>query len=144
MRKHADAHRGRHVWSPCPDGRNSILTLYADDPERADRVVFGRFPHANRRGFLQGAGLAAMGAMLGAAIPFHRRIPAGFVPEALARETLLLEGKDGLTVLNDRPLNAETPAHLLDDDVTPTKHHFIRKQRHSARLHQYRRVDADG
>ncbi|MGH6903438.1 MAG: sulfite oxidase, partial [Geminicoccaceae bacterium] len=35
-------------------------------------------------------------------------------------------GKDGLIVLNDRPVNAETPAHLLDDPVTPTARHFIR------------------
>ena len=37
-----------------------------------------------------------------------------------------LPGKDGLTVLNDRPINAETPAHLLDDAITPTNRHFIR------------------
>ena len=41
--------------------------LYADDPERADRIVFGREPHKDRRGFLKGAGLAAMGAAVGAA-----------------------------------------------------------------------------
>ena len=29
-------------------------------------------------------------------------------------------------MLNDRPVNAETPPHLLDDDITPTKRHFIR------------------
>ena len=34
--------------------------------------------------------------------------------------------KDGLVVLNDRPLNAETPAHLLDDAITPTERHFVR------------------
>ncbi|MEM8685589.1 MAG: sulfite oxidase [Pseudomonadota bacterium] len=34
--------------------------------------------------------------------------------------------KPGLRVLNERPLNAETPAHLLNDDVTPTKHLFVR------------------
>ena len=38
----------------------------------------------------------------------------------------MLEGKDGLRLLNDRPVNAETPAHLLDDAVTPTARHFIR------------------
>ena len=29
-------------------------------------------------------------------------------------------------MLNDRPVNAETPAHLLDDAITPTARHFIR------------------
>ena len=29
-------------------------------------------------------------------------------------------------MLNDRPLSAETPAHLLDDAITPTERHFIR------------------
>jgi DMSO/TMAO reductase YedYZ molybdopterin-dependent catalytic subunit len=37
-----------------------------------------------------------------------------------------LPGKVGLRVLNDRPLNAETPAHLLDHDTTPTHHLFVR------------------
>ncbi len=104
----------------------SILELYADDPERADEIVFGREANEDRRGFLRGAGLATMGAMLGAAIPFSRNMPAGFVPEALAAKMLKIDGKDGLTVLNDRPVNAETPPHLLDDDVTPTARHFIR------------------
>ena len=80
----------------------------------------------NRRGFLKGAGLAAMAAAVGAAIPFHRYMPSGFIQEALAAGPAGIEGKDGLTVLGDRPLNAETPAHLLDDEVTPTARHFIR------------------
>ena len=37
-----------------------------------------------------------------------------------------MEGKEGLTVMSDRPLAAETPVTLLDDDVTPTSRHFIR------------------
>lgn len=37
-----------------------------------------------------------------------------------------LPGKEGLVLLNDRPINAETPAHLLDDRVTPTKYFFVR------------------
>ena len=40
----------------------SIEELYTDDPERADAVVFGRKSDVNRRGFLGGAGLAAVGA----------------------------------------------------------------------------------
>lgn len=105
-----------------------ICELYQEDPERADALLFGRKPHADRRGFLQGAGLAAMGAVLGASIPFHRNMPAGLIPAALAEETeaFTIPGKDGLSVLNDRPVNAETPAYLLDDDVTPTARHFIR------------------
>ena len=34
--------------------------------------------------------------------------------------------KSELTILNDRPINAETPPHLLDDLITPTKRHFVR------------------
>jgi DMSO/TMAO reductase YedYZ molybdopterin-dependent catalytic subunit len=66
-----------------------------------------------------------MVAIVGASIPFHRNIPIGFVPAASAQENAL-SGKDGLTLLNDRPLNAETPPELLDDAITPTNRHFIR------------------
>jgi DMSO/TMAO reductase YedYZ molybdopterin-dependent catalytic subunit len=110
------------------NGERGLRELYAADPERADWLVFGRRPHRDRRGFLRGAGLATMAAALGAAIPFHRNMPAGLIPAALADELKDFEiaGKDGLTVLNDRPLNAETPAHLLDDAITPTNRLFIR------------------
>ena len=102
-----------------------LFELYRDDADEADRLLFGRETHPDKRGFLKGAGLAAMGALVGAAIPFHRNMPAHFLPVALAAENAI-EGKDGLTVLNDRPLNAETPPHLLDDPITPTVRHFIR------------------
>lgn len=105
-----------------------ICELYARDPREADRELFGRVAHPDRRGFLKGSGLAAMAAVVGAHIPFHRFMPAGLIPAALAEETqpFRIPGKDGLTVLNDRPINAETPAHLLDDDVTPNSRHFVR------------------
>lgn len=105
-----------------------IRALYAKDAAHADWLAFGRVAHADRRGFLRGAGLAAMGAAIGAAIPFHRSMPSGLIPAALAQttEAFALEGKDGLTILNDRPINAETPPHLLDDDVTPNARHFVR------------------
>jgi DMSO/TMAO reductase YedYZ molybdopterin-dependent catalytic subunit len=105
-----------------------ICELYEDDPERADYLVFGRIAEKNRRGFLKGAGLATMAAVVGGTIPFHRNMPAGLIPSALADETtdFKLEGKDGLTVLNDRPINAETPVHLLNDDVTPNDRLFVR------------------
>ena len=108
------------------ENKVDLFELYAEDPELADKLVFGRVPHNDRRGFLRGAGLAAMGGLLGTVIPFHRNMPSGFIPEALAATAMEIKGKNGLTVLNDRPVNAETPPHLLDDDVTPTSRHFIR------------------
>lgn len=109
--------------------RNSvknIFELYRDDPQQADRFVFGRETYADRRGFLKGAGLATMAALLGGAIPFHRTMPGGLIPVALAEQAFQIENKDGLVILNDRPLNAECPPHLLDDEVTPTARHFVR------------------
>lgn len=82
--------------------------------------------NSGRRGFLKNTGLATMAAMVGASIPFHRNMPVGLVPAAFAQDGDVLAGKDGLTLLNDRPVNAETPAELLDDAVTPTSRHFIR------------------
>lgn len=81
----------------------------------------------NRRGFL--SGLATMTTLIGGEIVFTRCMPAGFIPVAFAqtRTPFLIAGKDpGLVVLNDRPINAETPAHLLNDDVTPEAKLFVR------------------
>jgi sulfite oxidase len=103
--------------------------LYADDPQRADALVLGRRWAQDRRGLLRTSGIGALGALIGAAIPFGRNMPPGYIPVALASEewSLALFKKDeGLVVLGDRPFVAETPAHLLDDDVTPTERHFIR------------------
>lgn len=107
------------------DKRPGLFELYDRDPDKADALVFGRVANPDRRGFLRGAGLTTMSAMVGAAIPFAANMPSGFIPVALA-DSDKIEGKDGLTLLNDRPLNAETPAHLLDDAITPTDRHFIR------------------
>ena len=107
-----------------------IHELYASDPERADWLLWGRRSDpVTRRGFLRASGMTALGAALGSAIPFGNRFPAGLIPAALAdtAQPFVIPGKDpGLLVLNDRPLNAETPAHLLDDDVTPANRFFVR------------------
>ena len=106
-----------------------IDSLYAVDPIAADRRLWGRETSAlSRRGFLKKSGLVAMSAAIGAAIPFSRFMPAGLIPAAFAAEgsSAQIEGKVGLIVLNDRPLNAETPAHLLDDSITPSKYMFVR------------------
>lgn len=80
----------------------------------------------NRRKFLLRTTGASAGLMIGMAIPFAKNMPTGFVPMALAQDTSEIAGKDMLTLLNNRPLNAETAPHLLDDEVTPTNRHFIR------------------
>ena len=118
-----------------------IRELYQDDPERADAVVFGRAVEVNRRGFLEGSGLAAMSALVGAAIPFAAFMPEGLVPAAFAQtpppaappappktpQYLKFPGKsERLVVLGDKPLVAETPESQLDDDTTPTDKFFIR------------------
>lgn len=109
--------------------RRGIHELYADDPDAADERLWGRRADpVTRRGFLRGSGLAAMSAALGASIPFARFMPGGLIPAALAEtdRSFELAGKAGLIVLNDRPVNIETPAHLLDDDVTPIERLFVR------------------
>ena len=44
------------------------------------RWYSGARPDASRRGFLGGAGLAAMGAAVGGAIPFAANMPGGLIP----------------------------------------------------------------
>src|SRR5688572_9610690 len=93
--------------------------LYADDPERADALVFGRRTGPSRRGFLSGSGLATMSAMIGAPVALAEFMPGGLIPKAFAQgkepKLLKMDGKAELIVLGDKPLVAETPAHLLDD-----------------------------
>ena len=103
--------------------------LYESDPIAADAKFWGRqADKTSRRGFLQNAGLVSLSTALGSTIPFARFLPAGLIPAAFAAESApdMMEGKDGLIILNDRPVNAETPAHLLDEAVTPNRHMFIR------------------
>ena len=105
-----------------------ICEQYSTDPEKADAEIFGRRVDGSRRGFLGRSGLLFMSMLLGSSIPFWRNFPTGLIPAAFAEgdDDFLIDGKNGLRVLNDRPLNAETPVHFLDDDVTPTSRHFIR------------------
>ena len=74
----------------------------------------------NRRHFLRAASLTSLGFALGTKVVFADKLPAGV-------ELIGLPGKDpGLTVLNDRPVNAEAPPHLLDDALTPNDRFFVR------------------
>ena len=80
---------------------------------------------------------------VGGSIPLGENMPAGLIPAALfpsamaqgqaassppkGPQYLNFPGKnDKLVVLGERPLVAETPEHLLDDDTTPIDKFFIR------------------
>ncbi|WP_411817290.1 sulfite oxidase [Hyphococcus sp. DH-69] len=85
----------------------------------------------NRRDIMTGTGAAAFSAAFGLPIPFGRHLPDGLKPilspEAVAQALDgSIDGKPGLSVLSDRPLNAETPPQLLDEAVTSGKHMFVR------------------
>lgn len=66
----------------------------------------------SRRDFALFSGLAGLAA---SAKVLAQQNSSGNIPQ-----------KDGLSVLNERPLNAETPAYLLDDATTPTSRLFVR------------------
>ncbi len=103
--------------------------IYQKDPIAADKMLWDRETSTmNRRGFLKHSGLLSLSATLGISIPFARNMPAVLIPAAYAADNApdVIEGKEGLIVLNDRPINAETPAHLLDDEVTPNRYMFVR------------------
>jgi DMSO/TMAO reductase YedYZ molybdopterin-dependent catalytic subunit len=101
------------------------------DQGRPDAILPGRGTGPSRRGFLGGTGVVALaaagGGMTGNSLP-------GVIPPAFAQaappkgpQPLNFPGKsDKLVVLGDRPLVAETPESLLDDDTTPTDKFFIR------------------
>ena len=106
-----------------------LWELYGIDSEKADAEIWNRKPDPlSRRGFLKKTGLVTMVLAIGSKIPFFRNMPSGFIPLAVAdaKEKKILKGKEGLIVLNDRPINAEPPAHLLDDEFTPKENHFVR------------------
>ena len=79
----------------------------------------------DRRGFLKKSALTTLAGLVGADLVFADRMPRHYVPLALEDTPLAAKHKD-LVVLNDKPWNVETPAHLLDDAVTPADRMFIR------------------
>ncbi len=83
-------------------------------------VPHGTVETPARRAFLRTTALGAVGAALLAGTTLGGRA------FAQGMELDLMSDKDGLVLLGDRPINAETPAHLLDADVTPYEHFFVR------------------
>ena len=108
--------------------QKGIHQLYQEDPVEADRLLFGREARStDRRGFIKG--LSRFSTLVGAQVVFAHHMPSGLMPAALANsdKPFAIPGKHpGLTILNDRPINAETPAHLLDPELTPAELFFVR------------------
>ncbi len=75
----------------------------------------------SRRAALQLTGGGALA--FGLPLPFLKNLPTGVMLLAVADDTGV---REGLTVLGERPLNMETPPHLLDDEVTPGARMFVR------------------
>jgi DMSO/TMAO reductase YedYZ molybdopterin-dependent catalytic subunit len=74
-----------------------------------------------RRVFLKQSILASIGLPM----VFSANFPLELTPVGLFEADI--EGKSSkIRVLNDRPVNAETPAHLLDDNLTPNDLFFVR------------------
>lgn len=106
-----------------------IHELYAEDTEKAELELWGNNQSSSRRGFIQKSALASMGLILGAEVVFGNYFPSGLIPALLAKsdDNFKIEGKhEGLIILNDRPINAETPPHLLNDAITPADKFFVR------------------
>ena len=83
----------------------------------------------NRRDFMKKSIMASVATFVGMPVVFATNFPAGLVPAGILDGSLPpgLEGKsDQLIILNDKPINAETPAHLLDDALTPNDLFFVR------------------
>jgi DMSO/TMAO reductase YedYZ molybdopterin-dependent catalytic subunit len=81
-----------------------------------------------RRKFIKESLLASASFTLGTNITFWENIPEGLQLLGLDYGTEdQFPGKSSLmTVLNDRPINMETPAHLLKDNLTPNELFFVR------------------
>ncbi len=81
-----------------------------------------------RRNFVKRATLGTMASVIGADIVFGSVMPEGYKLLAFQDpDPFKLFDKDKeMVVLNDKPWNIETKAHLLDDKITPNKYMFIR------------------
>ncbi len=81
-----------------------------------------------RRKFVNKSTLASLTGLLGAEIVFGSSLPLGYKllglqdPDPFKKFHKDVE----MVLLNDRPLNMEAQAHLLDDQITPNKYMFVR------------------
>ena len=82
----------------------------------------------SRRDFLKKGGIVSIASLLGMEIVYAGKMGESYKPLFLQQDDPFdLFGKhQEMLLLNDRPVNMEAQAHLLDDDVTPEDRFFIR------------------
>lgn len=80
----------------------------------------------SRRTLLTTGGGLGLAGILGGGATVLDDVAETFSPIGTARGADAGGDKKGLTLLNDRPVNMETPAHLLDDPITPANRLFVR------------------
>lgn len=78
-----------------------------------------------RRNFLKNSTLAYLSSVVGAPIAFAENMPLDYLPLALEGELPEWKNQE-LSILSNKPWVVETPAHLLDDEVTPVEKMFVR------------------
>jgi len=81
-----------------------------------------------RRDFVKKATLSSFAMLIGTEIVFGSNLLEGYVPLAIDGTDpfkMYSKHKD-MIVLNDKPLNIEAQAHLLDNEITPNSAMFVR------------------
>jgi len=81
-----------------------------------------------RRDFVKKTTLSSFAALIGAEIVFGSKMYEGYKPLALQDPDpfKMFNKNKEMIVLNDRPWNIESLAHLLDDKITPNSSMFVR------------------
>lgn len=81
----------------------------------------------NRRNFIQ-KGLFSIVALWGSKVGFakEKSLPENVMSSRINLDELPTGKDKEMLLLNDRPLNIEAPAHLLDDEVTTAEKMFVR------------------
>ena len=81
----------------------------------------------DRRQFLKSSALYTAGALLSSEVVYANNLPHGIGLLGLENVSATLADKHpDMIVLNDRPINMEAPAHLLNDPLTPNDLFFVR------------------
>lgn len=80
----------------------------------------------NRRSFIRKGTFSLAAIALGTKVVFAEHLPKGMTLLGLDNTGALPGKHPGLTILNDKPINAEAPPSLLNDPLTPNELFFVR------------------